>query len=175
MNESDQQAIEEAVKEIGWSMAANAVPLFYVAQNVYDGVWRAAPFSNQMKDYAIVKMKASTTKRKLKDPNAKHSIWSKLGTIKDEVRPAADDLPEPPDDEGSTVPAGGGSGKPGSGKPAFGGGGGKPPSTRGGKPAASSDVKVQRKPQNEGLLRQAKRFRQLSQWLRRIRKPASSR
>ncbi|RQR37091.1 hypothetical protein DIE23_06550 [Burkholderia sp. Bp9143] len=114
-----------------------------------DGVWRAAPFSNQMKDYAIVEMKASTTKRKLKDPNAKHSIWSKLGTIKDEVRPLADDLLEPPDDAGLTVPAGGGSGKPGSGKPTPGGGGGKPLSTGGGKPAASSDVKAQRKQQEE--------------------------
>ncbi|KVP96835.1 hypothetical protein WJ97_13225 [Burkholderia ubonensis] len=100
-----------------------------------DGVWRAAPFSNQTKDYAIVEIKASTTKHKLKDSNAKHSIWSKLGTIKDEVRPPAEDLLEPPEDTGPELPAGGGSGKPGSGKPKPGGGSGKPTGTGGGKPS----------------------------------------
>ncbi|WP_204356133.1 hypothetical protein [Burkholderia sp. JP2-270] len=54
MNENDQQAIEEAVKEIGWSMATNAVPLFYVAQNVYDTtesvwtVWNARESADEM-------------------------------------------------------------------------------------------------------------------------------
>ncbi|RQR51082.1 hypothetical protein DIE18_33995 [Burkholderia sp. Bp9125] len=99
-----------------------------------DGVWRAAPFSNQTKDFAIVEIKASTTTRKLKDPNAKHSIASKLGTVKEAVRPPANDLLEPAEDAGPTVPAKGG-GKPGSGgkpsgggKPTAGGGAGEVPS-----------------------------------------------
>ncbi|KVR57266.1 hypothetical protein [Burkholderia ubonensis] len=100
-----------------------------------DGVWRAAPFSNQMKDFAIVEMKASTTTKKLKDPNAKHSIASKLGTIKEAVRPPAEDLLEPPDDGGPSLPAGGG--KPGAGKPKPGAGGGKPAASGGGKPTTS--------------------------------------
>lgn len=92
-----------------------------------DGVWRAAPFSNQMKDFAIVEMKASTTTKKLKNPDAKHNISSKLGTIKDEVRPAADALLEPPEDAAQTLPSGSGNG--GSGKPKAGGGSGKPTSS----------------------------------------------
>ncbi|MBY4728266.1 MULTISPECIES: hypothetical protein [Burkholderia] len=100
-----------------------------------DGVWRAAPFSNQTKDFAIVEIKASTTTRKLKDPNAKHSIAGKLGTVKEAVRPPANDLLEPPEDAGPTVPAkgggkqGGGGGKPppGGGKPTAGGGAGEVP------------------------------------------------
>ncbi|WP_035560807.1 hypothetical protein [Burkholderia sp. 9120] len=42
MSDNDQQAIEDAVEQIGLSMASNAFPLFYVAQNVYDtseSVW----------------------------------------------------------------------------------------------------------------------------------------
>ncbi|WP_126223562.1 hypothetical protein [Burkholderia ambifaria] len=105
-----------------------------------DGVWRAAPVSNQAKDFAIVEIKASTTTRKLKDANAKHSIWSKLGTIKDEVRPPAEELLEPPEDAGPGLPTGGGSGKPGSGKPKPGGGGGKPTGTGGGKPSGGADA-----------------------------------
>ncbi|KVD17396.1 hypothetical protein [Burkholderia ubonensis] len=105
-----------------------------------DGVWRAAPFSNQMKDFAIVEMKASTTTKKLKDPNAKHSIASKLGTIKEAVRPPAQDLLEPPEDDDAELPTKG-AGKPGGGgKPATGGGkpasgGGKP---TGGKPTSGA-------------------------------------
>ncbi|RQS76181.1 hypothetical protein DID96_02620 [Burkholderia sp. Bp8963] len=54
MNDTDQQAIEDAVKQIGLSMAANAVPLFYVAQNVYDtsqsvlDVWNARNSTDEM-------------------------------------------------------------------------------------------------------------------------------
>ncbi|MEX3840402.1 hypothetical protein [Paraburkholderia sp. BR10882] len=103
-----------------------------------DGVWRAAPFSNQMKDFAIVEMKSSTTTRKLQDPNAKHNISSKLGTIKEAVRPPAQDLLEPPDDAGPALPTRG-SGKPGGGKPAS--GGGKP--TPGGSANESSPARKQ--------------------------------
>lgn len=42
MSDQDQQALEDAVAQIGASMAANAFPLFYVGQNVYDttqSVW----------------------------------------------------------------------------------------------------------------------------------------
>lgn len=42
MTDNEQQAIQDAVEQIGLSMAANAFPLFYVAQNVYDtseSVW----------------------------------------------------------------------------------------------------------------------------------------
>ncbi|MBO7819331.1 hypothetical protein [Burkholderia pseudomallei] len=104
-----------------------------------DGVWRAAPFSNQAKDFAIVEIKASTTTKKLKDPNAKHSIASKLGTIKEAVRPPAQDLLEPPADEGPALPSKGG-GKPGGGgKPSP--GGGKP--TPGGSTSESSPPRKQ--------------------------------
>ncbi|MFG7159718.1 hypothetical protein ACGYU5_03720 [Burkholderia pseudomallei] len=54
MNDTDQQAIEDAVKQIGLSMAVNAVPLFYVAQNVYDtshsliDVWNARNSTDEM-------------------------------------------------------------------------------------------------------------------------------
>jgi hypothetical protein len=42
MSDQDQQALEDAVEQIGLSMAANAFPLFYVGQNIYDtteSVW----------------------------------------------------------------------------------------------------------------------------------------
>ncbi|WWL69740.1 hypothetical protein V4E86_07780 [Burkholderia pseudomallei] len=104
-----------------------------------DGVWRAAPFSNQTKDFAIVEIKASTTTRKLKDPNAKHSIAGKLGAIKEAVHPPAQDLLEPPEDEGPALPSKGG-GKPGGGgKPSP--GGGKP--TLGGSTSESSPPRKQ--------------------------------
>ncbi|WP_321893974.1 hypothetical protein [Paraburkholderia tropica] len=54
MNENDQQAVEDAVEQIGISMAANAFPLFYVAQNVYDtsesvwNVWNARSATDEM-------------------------------------------------------------------------------------------------------------------------------
>ncbi|WP_261522317.1 hypothetical protein, partial [Burkholderia multivorans] len=54
MNTTDQQAIEEAVEQIGLSMAANAFPLFYVAQNIYDtsesilNVWNARSSADEM-------------------------------------------------------------------------------------------------------------------------------
>ncbi|RQS05574.1 hypothetical protein [Burkholderia sp. Bp8991] len=114
-----------------------------------DGVWRAAPFSNQMKDFAIVEIKASATTRKLKDPNAKPSIASKLGTLKEKVRPPAQDLLEPPEDTGPALPSKG-SGKPGGGgKPATGGG---KPSPGGGKPTlggSSNESSPPRKQQSD--------------------------
>ncbi|KVC95171.1 MULTISPECIES: hypothetical protein [Burkholderia cepacia complex] len=118
-----------------------------------DGVWRAAPFSNQMKDFAIVEMKASTTTRKLKDPNAKHSIAGKLGTIKEKVRPPAQDLLEPPpDDSGPASPTaggpniGGGKPSPGGGKPSPGGG---KPSPGGGKPTPGGSTNEGSPPRRE--------------------------
>ncbi|WP_233832541.1 hypothetical protein [Paraburkholderia sp. ZP32-5] len=54
MNDNDQQAVEDAVEQIGISMAANAFPLFYVAQNVYDtsesvwNVWNARSATDEM-------------------------------------------------------------------------------------------------------------------------------
>ncbi|MGU3780221.1 hypothetical protein [Burkholderia metallica] len=54
MNTTDQQAIEDAVEQIGLSMAANAFPLFYVAQNIYDtsesilNVWNARSSADEM-------------------------------------------------------------------------------------------------------------------------------
>ncbi|MDN7866199.1 hypothetical protein QZM19_22750 [Burkholderia multivorans] len=54
MNTTDQQAIEEAVEQIGLSMATNAFPLFYVAQNVYDmsesvwNVWNTRTHADEM-------------------------------------------------------------------------------------------------------------------------------
>ena len=42
MSDTNQEAIEDAVEQIGLSMAANACPLFYVGQNIYDtteSVW----------------------------------------------------------------------------------------------------------------------------------------
>ncbi|MFP3799975.1 MULTISPECIES: hypothetical protein [Paraburkholderia] len=86
-----------------------------------DGVWRAAPSNNQLKDFAIVEIKSSTTTRKLKDPNAKPGVASKLGTIKEAVRPPAQDLLEPAENAVPTPSAAGG-GKPGGGKPSMGSG-----------------------------------------------------
>ena len=54
MNNTDQQAIEDAVEQIGLQMAVNAVPLFYVAQNIYDtsesvlNVWNARNSADEM-------------------------------------------------------------------------------------------------------------------------------
>lgn len=96
-----------------------------------DGVWRASPATNDMKDFAIVEVKSSTTTRKLKNEDAKPTITSKLGTIKEAIRPGAEDLLEPPDGDGLTS-AGRGSGKPGVGKPTIGSG---KPSSGGGKPS----------------------------------------
>ncbi|KWF14226.1 hypothetical protein [Burkholderia ubonensis] len=54
MTETDQQAIDDAVKQIGLQMAANVIPLFYVAQNVYDtsqsliDVWNARNSTDEM-------------------------------------------------------------------------------------------------------------------------------
>ncbi|WP_231408567.1 hypothetical protein [Ralstonia solanacearum] len=54
MSDSDQQAIQDAVEQIGLSMAANAFPLFYVAQNVYDtsesvwNVWNSRNSSDEL-------------------------------------------------------------------------------------------------------------------------------
>lgn len=54
MNDNDQQAVEDAVEQIGISMAANAFPLFYVAQNVYDtsesvwNVWNARSATDEL-------------------------------------------------------------------------------------------------------------------------------
>jgi hypothetical protein len=54
MTDNDQQAIEDAVEQIGLSMAANAFPLFYVAQNVYDtsesvwNVWNARSSTDEL-------------------------------------------------------------------------------------------------------------------------------
>lgn len=54
MTENDQQAIEDAVEQIGLSMAANTFPLFYVAQNVYDtsesvwSVWNARNSTDEL-------------------------------------------------------------------------------------------------------------------------------
>ncbi|KVK71658.1 hypothetical protein WJ47_33385 [Burkholderia ubonensis] len=54
MTNTNQQAIEDAVEQIGKSMLANAVPLFYVAQNVYDtsqsllDVWNARDATDEM-------------------------------------------------------------------------------------------------------------------------------
>ncbi|MFM0371072.1 hypothetical protein [Paraburkholderia aspalathi] len=54
MSDNDQQAIEDAVEQIGLSMASNAFPLFYVAQNVYDTsesvwtVWNSRDSTDEM-------------------------------------------------------------------------------------------------------------------------------
>jgi hypothetical protein len=54
MSDNDQQAIEDAVEQIGLSMASNAFPLFYVAQNVYDTsesvwtVWNSRDITDEM-------------------------------------------------------------------------------------------------------------------------------
>lgn len=54
MSDTDQQAIQDAVEQIGLSMAANAFPLFYVAQNVYDtsesvwNVWNARNSTDEL-------------------------------------------------------------------------------------------------------------------------------
>jgi hypothetical protein len=54
MSDNDQQAIEDAVQQIGLSMASNAFPLFYVAQNVYDTsesvwtVWNSRDSTDEM-------------------------------------------------------------------------------------------------------------------------------
>ena len=54
MSDTDQQAIQDAVEQIGLSMAANAFPLFYVAQNVYDtsesvwNVWNARNSADEL-------------------------------------------------------------------------------------------------------------------------------
>ncbi|KVU67975.1 hypothetical protein [Burkholderia ubonensis] len=54
MNNNDQKAIEDAVEQIGLQMAANAFPLFYVAQNIYDtsesilNVWNARDSADEM-------------------------------------------------------------------------------------------------------------------------------
>ncbi|MBU9199948.1 hypothetical protein KTD31_00845 [Burkholderia multivorans] len=55
MNNNDQQAaIDDAVEQIGLSMAANAFPLFYVAQNIYDtsesilNVWNARESTDEL-------------------------------------------------------------------------------------------------------------------------------
>ncbi|NWK46437.1 hypothetical protein [Ralstonia pickettii] len=54
MSDTDQQAIQGAVEQIGLSMAANAFPLFYVAQNVYDtsesvwNVWNARNSTDEL-------------------------------------------------------------------------------------------------------------------------------
>lgn len=54
MSDNDLQAIEEAVAQIGLSMASNAFPLFYVAQNVYDTsesvwtVWNSRDSTDEM-------------------------------------------------------------------------------------------------------------------------------
>jgi len=54
MSDTNQQAIQDAVEQIGLSMAANAFPLFYVAQNVYDtsesvwNVWNARNSADEL-------------------------------------------------------------------------------------------------------------------------------
>lgn len=54
MSDNDQQAIEDAFEQIGLSMASNAFPLFYVAQNVYDTsesvwtVWNSRDSTDEM-------------------------------------------------------------------------------------------------------------------------------
>ena len=85
-----------------------------------DGVWRAEPISNEGKPYAIVEAKSSKVDKPMADPNAKRSMDRKLGLanrVKDAVRPAADELIEPPVAEQG--PASASSPAPG-GKPAGG-------------------------------------------------------
>ncbi|MEX3973206.1 hypothetical protein [Paraburkholderia caribensis] len=84
-----------------------------------DGVWRANPVTNEGKRFAIVEAKSSKVDRPMRNPDGKRSMASKLGTaasrVKDEVRPNADELLEPPSEQGTShAPSGGG--KPGGGK-----------------------------------------------------------
>ncbi|MBK3779999.1 hypothetical protein G3A43_07000 [Paraburkholderia aspalathi] len=83
-----------------------------------DGVWRANPANNGGKPFAIVEAKSSKVDKP--STNGKKNMTGKLGRIKDEVRPAAEELLEPPvDSDGGAAPAptAGGKKKGGSGGP----------------------------------------------------------
>lgn len=145
----------DAVEQIGLSMAANAFPLFYVAQNVYDtsesvwNVWNSRNSTDELtkietgidlvfavvgwvpvvgagvkRSFRLVNHKSEIygpllfdilrlvlqragvhtspeelVDKPMADPNAKRSMDRKLGLanrVKDAVRPAADELIEPP-------------------------------------------------------------------------------
>ncbi|MHA6874962.1 hypothetical protein [Ralstonia pseudosolanacearum] len=83
-----------------------------------DGVWRADPASNDGKPYAVVEAKSSKVDTPMADPTAKRNMGGKLGLanrVKDAVRPAADELIEPPVSEqgAGPVPTAPTGGKPG--------------------------------------------------------------